>query len=451
MEYIELPKSLLSHPGAVALVGASTWTANDLIRRLSRSTEPVLWIEVSPQDTDSISQGNRLAYAVEQAFGSPLFGFGMPYSYGLNILHKHHSMLGSFSVGLYGAEFAPEMAEALLVLQKLGHRVVLCFEQPPKLDIPGLYMLDIRPVAPALEDIPVAVDKHLETSGVFNILVLQKRWAEALEWAVLHMPTQAHRVMDKAAGTLLAQGASERLYRLLSQLPDTDGESLMRWQYTALLDIGRENELTPTVREWLETNESPELRALYAQALARLSDAEHALGEAQRAANYSRSAAVLYHLGSILPAADPKKAVAILRESLRLAESEDNLYACAQSTLALTYALVAVGQFQEARDWAQWGLQICDQKGLRNQQLRLALFSEWAYTRILLGDTAGLESQLRDQADHLAEVRPGTSMIFRTTLAELLLCEQKVPEALAIYRELWSKVRSRRHYNYLAD
>ncbi|MDX2003793.1 MAG: hypothetical protein SFU83_00825 [Meiothermus sp.] len=457
MDWIEIPEDKTQYQGVAVLLGASSWSAHNFLQRLSRPDQPIIWVDLSARDqSDPVSQGNRLAQAVERAFGSPLFGLGMPFSYGLNVLQKHQGLLGSFAIGVYGAEYALEMVEALLAMPKLSQPLVLCFEQPSKQAcLKNAWVIDLRP---AIKAEPVAVSEEeqaIERQGIYNVLVVQRKWVEAFEWAVLYFPAQAEQVLEKAANLMWAQGSSERLYRLLGQLPKTPENSLaiLRWQFTALLELGREGEMLEDVRAVLNEQPAPDLRALYAIALYRLNDSEGALREAVKAVDMEQNTLTQYVLGYILPTRDPMEAVTVLRKAVRNAELEDSLYESAQSALTLTHTFFQLGQYKEAMEWAGWGLRLYDQRGLQNQQIKIELFNEWAFMRILLGDTAGLEAQLDAHIEYLEKstVRSFTEITLRTTLADLLLVEGRSYEAFVIYRKVWNSVQRRQHYNFLSD
>lgn len=455
MDWIEIPEDKTQYQGVAVLLGASSWSAHNFLQRLSRPDQPIIWVDLSARDqSDPVSQGNRLAQAVERAFGSPLFGLGMPFSYGLNVLQKHQGLLGSFAIGVYGAEYALEMVEALLAMPKLSQPLVLCFEQPSKQAcLKNAWVIDLRP---AIKAEPVAVSEEeqaIERQGIFNVLVVQRKWVEAFEWAVLYFPAQAEQVLEKAANLMWAQGSSERLYRLLGQLPKTPENSLaiLRWQFTALLELGREGEMLEDVRAVLNEQPAPELRSLYAISLYRLNDSEGALREARQAAEKQTSPLTLYSLGFTQQIEEPSVAIPILHDAVRRAELEGKIYESAQSTLALAYALAASGQYRETVDWAGWGLRLFEGENLQSQTLRLALFNEWAFSRVLLGDTAGLESELRSQARHLESAYPNVSSAFKTTIADICLSEGRTQEALKIYQTLWHQIQSRQRYNWLAE
>ena len=287
MDWIEIPEKLVDQHNPVVLLGANSWSAHNFLQRICRADQTLIWIEISGRDqSDPIVLGNRLSKAVERAFGTPLFGMGMPFTYGLSVLQRHQGLLGSFALGLCGADFAPELVDGLMALQDESSSLVLCYTQPPQLEgLKDAFVIDLRS---SLKVEPLAIseeEQDLEQQGIFSVLVAQRRWVEAFEWSVLHFPAKSERVLEKAANLMWAHGESDRLYRLLSQLPHRmcNQGLIMRWQFTALLDLGREGEMLDEVRAKLQAQEAPELRSLYAIALFRLNESAEALKEARAA------------------------------------------------------------------------------------------------------------------------------------------------------------------------
>jgi len=83
-------------------------------------------------------QGNKLSDALRRALVGAhghaplLFGYGMPFQYGLNVLKRQLKLLGPFTFALPGAEYSLDLAEALLGLQGDADQVILAFDELPK-------------------------------------------------------------------------------------------------------------------------------------------------------------------------------------------------------------------------------------------------------------------------------------------------------------------------------
>lgn len=497
------------HPGPVILEGGPEWGAPYLIAALNE--RPLVWLELNARDAqDPVVQGNKLAEAVVRAVGSPLFGYAMPYSYGLSLLQNHLELLGPFTFALSGAEHGVGLARSLLGLNRAGSRVILHFSAlPPDFDPPAgglwlgaeelaltdeeaaalgdgrvnrgqleallhesgrayerfLLLLDAAHGYPGLRTrpsprgpcpLPTEGSAEAETlltaeaEALFAALVRQRRWIEALELSTARLPHLIPQVLEPAARTMWARGTHGLLQQLLNRLPPDDPE-VLHWRLAAALEQGQEGELLPQVEAVLSQVEAPELRALYALALYHRGELEASLREASRAAGAKPTPLTLYHWGWIRGAADPEAGLETLKEALRLAELHEDHYWIILCTLAVAQIQSLLGRYEEAVDWAEWGLELYQREGLGHHGLRLYLLNEWAFNRILLGQTTGLYERLQQENLPLETIGSRLRSLFRSTLADLHLSEGRSEEALQIYAELAQLTPRRERYGAAAN
>ncbi|MBS3966305.1 MAG: hypothetical protein KGZ60_03485 [Truepera sp.] len=495
---------LSRHAGPTVLVGPECWGAPYLIDRLAADGYPLVWLELdsSCQD-DTVGQGNLLAEAVARALGHPLFGYAMPYRYGLAILRRHLNVIGPFTFALSGAEHGLDLARELLSFQDSANRVVLHFrELPPdftlsegilRLGPETLKLTEDEAVALAGEQVPPEAvrealaasggayetfllllaerygllpplrpspqgpvpvgEKALEAEALVAVLVRQEKWLEALELALHHFAERVPELLKRGRVKLWVQGRSKRLYKLLTALPHEVRmhEAVLAFRLAAALDLGREAEVLPEATALLDREEAPELRALYAEAQYRLGDPVGYLAAAECAARAKRTPLTLYAYGQALGTTDPEAGLAHLQDALRLAETQGDLHWAVLTALGLAARLVTLGRYGEATNWAEWGLALYHREGLGQIGLRLSLVNEWAYARVLAGKTAGLEGPLQQAVEDLAEVRPALARLLRSTLGDVLLAEGRAQEALAVYESLWGLAKRRESFGALAN
>ncbi|MBS3966539.1 MAG: hypothetical protein KGZ60_04715 [Truepera sp.] len=507
----QLLARLQDHQGPVLLVADSRWGGPHLIAALHTAQQPLVWCELSPVDADDpVTQGNKLAEAVTRALGSPLIGYGMPYGYGIKVLKRHLELLGPFTFAVSNAEYGPAFAAALLDFQRDTNRVILHFNRLPD-DFPlsadalllgpaelrlsqaealaladeklakhetlalwqfadGAYEpftvallerlslpLPLRPSPEGQRPIP-GLEPELTPASLLEILWRQGRYLEALELAVQHSTAEVPRVLEEAGDYFAERGLEGRLYALLDKLPHEIKQTpgVLAGRLAAALTLGQEKTLLPEVTAALVSEELPDLRALYAEALFELGDSEGYLAQAERAAKAKETPQTLYAYGRALGLRDPEAGLALLEQGLRLAESQGRALLAVITAKALASRQSLLGRYRSAVYWAEWGQKLYRQSGLSQVSLRLGLLNEWAYARILQGSAAGLELELRAEIHNLAEVRPSLAELFQSTLADLLLCQGSPAsirrvEAAAIYRKLWQENRRRERVGALTN
>ena len=111
----------------------------------------------------------------------------------------------------------------------------------------------------------------------------------------------------------------------------------------------------------------------------------------------------------------------------------------ARNAGTLTARLIDAGAYREAATWGGWALEHFDRHEVGDTQRRLYLLNNWAYARILIGDTAGLETLLRDGEAYLGQAFPGLLRLFRSTLGNYLVATERPAEALTYYRLNWEE------------
>ena len=445
---------------------------------------PLIWLELKEQDkNDPIVQGNKLADAVKRALGDPLFGYAMPYAYGIGLLKSHLNLLGPLTFALSNAEYGLDLAAELLTLQRSGNKVILTFDHTPDnftienalwLDAKALRLtkaeavelaagrvnesivlelleasdhaleiflanlhrqLDLPPPIlphPNGRQLPVEAEIPFDPEAVLRVMCRQEKWLRALEVAIHHLPDKVPEVLEEAGHHYHERGLHQKLYMLLQQLPGTisQDEEVLYWRLTAASRLNLAEELRSEVEAHLRSHEAAELRALYAGVFA---EPQTLLTETERAYRAEPTPLTLYQYGRAL-VSEPEKSLELLHASVKLAERSRRSYAVARNAGTYTSRLIYAGRYRDAAHWGEWALRQFDAAGLGDAQRRLLLLNNLAYARILIGETVGLEADLQATASHLSSVLPSLARLFRSTLADYLLSTGRAAEALGYYQ-----------------
>jgi tetratricopeptide (TPR) repeat protein len=500
------------HAGPAVIEADPRWGAPYLIAALHAPQQPLVWCELSPSDRDDpVTQGNKLAEAVRRALVGAhdhaplLFGYGMPYRYGINVLKRHLELLGPFTFALSHAEYGPALAQDLLEFQREGSRVVLHFNRLPDGFSPPAHALLLGPAelrlsqaealalvdgkltgdealalwqlaGGAYEPFIVALHERLSLplplrpspegsrpipglepeprpAQLLEILWRQERYLEALELAVQHAPEEVPQVLTEAEDYFWERGLEARVYALLEKLsqPLRRLPVVLGYRLAAALALGQEKALLPEVAAALAGEELPELRALYARALfITYGDSEACLREAGRAVRAARNPQTLFAYGHALSLQDPSESLAVFEEAITLAEREGSGHVCIKLAGALGVQQARLGHYRAAAYWAEYGQRLCQQRSAEQVSARVALLNLWALARLLSGKLAGVEARLRQESDSLAAVRPEVAAFMRATLGGVLLAQRQAQDALVIYQELWERGEGREAPSMLA-
>lgn len=435
--------------------------------------ESLIWIKLSSADAnDFVAQGNRLAEAVNKTLKATLLPQALPFAYGIEVLKSHLPLIGSLHIALSNADLSPLFAESLLSLNSKYAKVLLDFNttasflskdviakslylSPDKLRLTkeealglaraqlseeishnlwlssagayGTFITGVqRLTGQQVSTIPDpqgklrAADEEVAVSpeALFAVLKRLGRYVEALDLAAMTLPEQVAELLPVAGPVYQEQGLFGRLHLLLESLDERyqQHEEVMSWRLLAAANLGKQQDILPQVAEFLESHEAPSLRARHVAAIA---DPERAFSEAKRAASAASTPLTLFQYGRVHP--DANEGVAMLRKSIQLAEHQDNSYAVSRAANSLAERLIHLGHYEDAANWLEWALRNFDQHGLKDGQRRLMLVNNWAYARILIGQTTGLETMLLETQQHLESALPLLAVLFKSTLADLEL------------------------------
>lgn len=486
-----LTRQLDRSSGPAVIVAESAWGAPYLFAALAERATPLAWLKLEPEDEDdAVAQGNKLADALSRALGSPLFGHGMAYSYGLALLKQHLGLLEPITFALSNAEHGQELAAELARLTRPGTRVLLHFETVPtrflipeaalllqaeelrlrpeealelaagrlgETEVHNLWRLSrgaLEPFALSLHrrlslpaplrpgpvgaELPPGSEESVPPPVLLQVLVRREQWVEALELAVKYAPERVGELLERAGDAYLERGLYGRLYQLLEQL-GSDDEAVLTWQLRAAKRLGRLEALRERVERTLAAREAPELRAIYATTLT--GEASHR--EAFRAYRAAKTPVTLQHYGLSLSYLDPQAGLAVLRELLELARRHGPAKQVV-AEMMLAPPLLLMGRYKEAAYWLEEALSHFDQHGLGDWQARMHIVHNWAYTRILIGETVGLAEILSKEAKALQDAYPALALGFRSTLGDYLLSQGRPREALPYYQENYEVLAARR-------
>jgi tetratricopeptide (TPR) repeat protein len=405
----------------------------------------VVWMSLDPEDAgDKIRQGNKLANATSLAFSSPLFGTGLPYSYGLSVLRKHLDILAPITLILCNAEFSTPLATALLAFACSEAKVILHFHKVPshferprkstiissadlRIDrrdaeriargrVPddsidamlsqsrGAYegfvsLLNDRLGLPAmlrpsptgsvaLTDLPRA-----DVVGLVDALVESGFWIEAFEVSARNVPERAREIVDKAGEAYFARGLFDQFWNVFKLLPESVvlDERMAYWRYAAAVATNNHRRVQPEVREYLQSNIAAELRALVAISM----PSSTMLKEAEQAFQAKENAVTTRALGfAYAVSGDPISGIKYLHLANGHARTEDNKHLIVATSNELAVAYQLAGKYREAHRWASWALRQFTDLGMNEELRRLFIISEVAFSALLIDQVESVSSLL---------------------------------------------------------
>lgn len=479
MWWSERVRQVQQHRGPVVFVAPSRYGVGHFLQALTTPEKPLVWIELAVTDVDDVSsQGNKLAEAINRTFDGNLLSYGLPFAYNLNVLKTLHSVTSPSTFALTEAHHASEFATALLELSSPTCQVVVQFDTlPKKFAVPktalviskddlkltvkdGLELAEGRvskkEVQTLLEKTNHAYDHFLaelhqqlqlpphlvpgptgprmlpgyevemEPATLLKVLVKRKRWLEALELAAHKLPERVPKILEEAGHAYHEQGLHKRLFALLEALPEEvkGQENVLYWRLQAAFRLGREQELRDETTTFLETNEAPELRALYAGVFAPTNRKE-----ALRAYKTRATAFTAFQLGR-LTVDNIDRSVEILLQSIKIAEETGKAYEIVRNASELTSKLIFKGHYQKAVSFGDWAIREFDKLSVKDGQRRLQIINDWAYARILCGEMTGLEIVLTTNESALKLAYPDLAYLFRSTLADFLVATSQPNKAL---------------------
>lgn len=242
------------------------------------------------------------------------------------------------------------------------------------------------------------------------------------------------------------QGESQRILMLLESRQAIKQPPLALLYYClALLERGRGQEAQVFANEGLERAVADDLRAeflaLLAYCEARRGEFSEYMAGTRKAVQFGSTPLTLYHLG--LASDDSAAGLEALQAALDIAEKKGDQYSAIRNAAALAVPLLRLGRYQEARNWLRYGEQRC-----QHEAFRATLLHTRAYLQTLLGETEGLEAELRTAMDERSAAYPWLTEPLSTALANLLQSQGRYQEALAIYtdwlalvtRSVWPRI-----------
>ena len=487
----------------VVFVAERAWGTPYLFQELVKREETCVWCDLAKEDADDpVVSGNRLADALSRALGCQVVGYGMPYSYGVAVLREHLRLFAPLTLILSGAEFGQDLARDLVGLQGPGVEVVLEFQRLPDRFLISEDALVVRSddlrltpaeagavVADRLNEIetlnllrlaggayetfllelhkrlnlppklrphpkgaapPPGAATALPPDVFLRVLERRRQWVEALEAAAEHAPERVPELLSKAGAAYLERGRYEGLAGLLEALPGSvrDDERVLFWRLRAAKRLGCEERLRETVARHLKNHEAPDLRALYASQLPE----DQGFREAERAYEAAKTFTTLQHYGNALACRDPQRSLEVFRELVLLTEEGSRPVERATAAVLFAHPLSQLSRYREAAAQLEKALTVLDEAGVGDWQLRLHTFSNLAYTRILIGETAGLREGLEREVKALQAAFPTLAAALRSTLGDYLLSQGEAEAALGYHLEnlaLFADQSAARHWEAL--
>lgn len=455
----------------------------DALREHSR----LAWFELGPATQgDAVAVGNALARSVNAVLAGPLLPTALPYRSHLNALRHYRSDVLPLTIAITTSLADVAFHQDLLDLDEDGYRIifdvrgdgadaneVLSRCRVLGADELGVTLDEAKAFVPG--GIPTAEVEELwrATGGRFTDLsalanrrvrlpplfipspagpLLSAREAAlvepvhairamerdgqlvpALELAVLHAPDMVEGLIRKAGPQYQEEGLLDRLHLLLSALPEqyARGERVLEWRLVAGFATGDQAAVIDDVDRYLQVHDAPELRARRAGSLPRTIG----FGMAEQAVRSRRTALTVWQLGRLHLSHDV--AIALLRESVELAEDAGSRYEVARNAATLAVRLFHTGQFATAASWSRWALDVFDHNQLQDGARRLQILNVLASARIMTGDLAGVRHNLEEAQVLVQGGVPSLATLLRATLAQLDLAEGRPSEALGRIAETY--------------
>jgi len=470
----------------VLLLGGEACGAPYLVDALRSRRRTAWWTLPRAHAGDDVAQGNALAEALNDVLEAPLFSQALPYRAHLQLLRHHAAdlrplwlavtaeladapLLGDLTalaeagfgvvIDLRGPDATPPPAWATACLRRGREDLRLSRAEAAQVAPGGLGRARVAELwraaegrfadlmraahaavglpplavpAPAGPLLPADLAEPVPSALAVRALAREGDWTEALELAVLAAPELVDELLRTAGPAFHERGLTRRLHLLLSALPPAYArqERVLEWRLVAAADAGELPSVVADVDAHLALHRAPALRARRAGSL------PHAQGFvlAEQALRDQRTPLTLWQVGRLHP--DPRTGVALLEESVRLAEDYGTPHAVARNAGALAARLVHMGEFARARAWAQFALGVFDQHQLRDGARRLRLVNDLAFARLLTGDVAGLRRGLADAAAALTGTMPAVADLYTGTWAAVELVSGDAEASLALLRPL---------------
>ena len=455
------------------------------IAGLHHESRPLVWLSIDSIGHSPIALGDRLADAVEVAFGAPLFGRNVSYDYGLSVLRRHLPLLGPVTVVVSDAAsdggFCSDVVRAcgpwsrILLLSSEPDRVALAVpahtvrsdaflvREDEALEIGrglsaevvslalkhalGRYGRFIAAVNAALgisqAPLPAAPGElvseaavRTDLRGLLSAYQRRGRWVQALHMAVDVFPDSAPESVSPACSRLFDDGLFEYVWGLLSRLPASIRRhpDVAYWRFSAGVATNRLIEAISEARSILEIHDAPELRAAVAVAVPG-PDLEARTREALDA---SRSPTTLRSRGFALEFSGRSgEACDLYQEALRLSEEMSMSHLVVACAVDLSNLEIGRGMYSAAASWAAWALEQYNRRGLREELRRLSAIGSLAYADLLLGRT----SEAQDLLDSL-EVPDSFAGIptmegIMSTLGDYCLVQNQPSAAVKWYEQIY--------------
>lgn len=488
-----IASQIREHAHEVVFVASSDAGVPYILQTFREQEALCVWLKLEADDADdAVIQGNKLSEAVKKAFGSQLFGQAMSYRYGLSILKDNLALFEPITFMISGAEHGQAFATDLLSLQTSASKVILAFETMPNsflLPEKALVLQD-KDLRLSLDEALQIVQARLSETEVSNLLRLQdsklepflvelnkclnlpapmrpgpqgaeaipglaislppaihlqmllrkEQFIEAFEIAVQHLPEKALELLERAGNSYMNKGLYKRFDELIYSLPRDlqETEAVFNWQVRVAKRLGTSVKLRDKIKAYLEQHEAPDLRAQYASHLASF---EESFVQAQKAYETQKSFLTLLHYCVSLQQKDPAKAVEVSHELIEFSKLSKNDWYYAQGLSSAGSSSFQLGRYTEASYFYEEALKAFDRDGSGDWQFRMHSLNNWAFVRMMIGETVGLGQLLSKEERALRDAYPALAFIFRSTLGDYYLSQKDPHRALKYYQE---------NYDYLA-
>lgn len=407
------------------------WGSHFIISEMHSGRRPTIWIDVDVNDS-GVAIGNKISDAIERAFGLRLFGYGLPVGYCLSRLAKASTELGEFILVVSGE---PAQDITMEDVYKISSRIILC---GPGHEVPAQYGFETtvvgeRDLTLTLEDVEgIALDRcsasHVDQllaeshgrfedfmvtfqaslglppperpypdrfaalssdlarpSELIDAHVRRGYWIEAFEVAVRSAPDRIVDLIENAAEQYRDKGLLDRLTAQIEliDIKHWHDEPVAYWILTAAISTNTHRSLIPRIKQNVDVESMPDLRALLA-----IQDlTPSSLSETREAYLCKQSLVTTRaHAFSLSQFGQPEEGLKLLMSALREAQLREKGRELVSIGSDIAHAHALLGEYQAALAWGEWALAGFEKYQINEELLLWYVKSQVQYVRLLTSD-----------------------------------------------------------------
>jgi hypothetical protein len=469
-------RMLQSQP-LLALHNGGEWGLTEAFDILSKERN-MAWVRLHYLLASDIGCGNAFADALHGHISQPFFGYGMPYSYNLEVFKRHQEEMRFSLLAISAIEHNTAFVKAVLAAQPKMPVVLLgeMDEMPEELseftwhsaDFLALELAEaqqlVAEVFPkTMQPSPALLKELLERSehklvpfwelvtyevgqSVYQDvppkqqlqqLERSKAWLEALAFAVHQFPSEVERVLREAGHAYHERGLHQELFDLIEELPIElrQNDTVQFWRLTAAVRINRASEVYREIEGFLKEHEGVDTRAYYALFFR----PGNRLEEIQRSVAFRKTPVNLFIIGVILSESSGQnllqESISYLRECIDLSERHGYSHEVIRAANTLASTLSFVGLYKEAFYWISYAKDLFESGVTSDSQRYISIINTWSYNKILIGNLSGIFELISPIYAVIGSIPSSWTNYYRSTITEYFLIIGEVEKAALLAKE----------------